>query len=128
MERQGLEPSKNVAYFEYDFGLDGGAIGTIKLRGNRLPKDAVITDGMIHVKTAVTSGGATEVTLGVETATDVLGTTLKAAMGAGVLVDAVPDGTVAKAIVTTTDGAGVTMAIGVATITAGRFVVALEYY
>jgi hypothetical protein len=127
MNRKGLDPTKKVAYFEYDFALDGGAVGTIALRGDRLPNSAVITSGMIHVNTAVTSGGAVTTTLGVETAVDVLASTLKAALTLDALLDTVPVGTAATAIRTTAAGRGVTMTIGVATITAGKFTVALEY-
>lgn len=127
MERRGLEPAKNVAYFEYDFAIDGGAIGTIALRGNKLPKGAIVTSGMLYVNTAVTSGGAVTMTLGVVTAVDVLASTLKGAMTLAAVLDVVPAGTAATAILTTTDGKGVTLTIGVAAITAGRFTVALEY-
>jgi hypothetical protein len=127
MERKGLAPGKQVAYFEYDFAKDGGAIGTVALRGNKLPSGAIITSGMIHVITAVTSGAAVTVELGVETDDDVLASTLKADLDTGDLLDTVPVGTAATAILTTTAGAGVTMTIGVAAITAGKVVVALEY-
>ena len=127
MKRQGLDPTKKVAYFEYDFGMDGGAVGTIAMRGDRLPDDAVITSGMIHVKEAVTSGGAPTVTLGVETAVDVLASTLKAALALNALLDTVPVGTAATAIRTTAAGKGITMTIGVDALTAGKFIVALEY-
>lgn len=127
MKRQGLEPAKRVAYFEYDFALDGGAIGTIALRGNRLPLGAVVTSGMIHVNTAVTSGGACTTTLGINTAVDVLASTLKGAQTLDAILDVVPVGTAATAILAATGGLGVTMTIGVAAITAGKFTVALEY-
>jgi len=128
MARRGLEPAKSVAYLEYDFALDGGAVGTIALRGDKLPKGAVVTDGKLHVLTAVTSGGAVTMTLGIETAVDVLASTLKGAMTLAAILDVVPVRTAATSILTTTDGAGVTMTVGVAAITAGKFVVALEYF
>lgn len=127
MERKGLAPGKQVAYFEYDFAVDGGAIGEIELRGNRIPAGAIITSGMIHIITAVTSVGAVEMTLGVEDLVDVMATTLKAAMTIGAILDVVPVGTAATAILTTTAGAGVTLDIAEAAATAGKFVVALEY-
>ena len=128
MERRGLESAKNVAYFEYDFNIDGGAVGTIALRGDRFPKNAVCEDGIIHVTRAVTSGGAPTVTLGVETAVDVLASTLKAALSLNALLDIVPVGSAATAIRTTVDGRGITMTIGVAPITDGQFTIACEYY
>ena len=127
MELKGLAPGKQVAYFEYDFAKDGGAIGAIALRGNKIPSGAIITSGMIHVITAVTSDGAVTVELGVEATDDVRASTLKAALTIGAMLDVVPVGTAATAILTTTAGAGVTMTIGDAAITAGKVVVALEY-
>jgi hypothetical protein len=128
MERRGLEPTKQVAYFEYDFAIDGGAVGTITLRGDRLPIGAVVTSGMKHVLTAVTSGGACTTTLGFETATDILGSTLKGAQTLNALLDIVPAGTAATAVrITSTSNGAMTMTIGVAAITAGKFVVAVEY-
>jgi len=127
MKRQGLEPSKRVAYFEYDFAVDGGAIGTVALRGDRLPLDAIVTSGMVHTNAAFTSSGAPTVTLGVETAVDVLASTLKGALTLNALLDTVPVGTAATSIRTTTVGKGITMTIGVAAITAGKLTVAMEY-
>ena len=49
MQRQGLEPAKRVAYFEYDFARDGGAVGDIAMRGDSLPEGAIVTSGMVHV-------------------------------------------------------------------------------
>ncbi len=127
MQRQGLEPAKRVAYFEYDFAKDGGAVGDIALRGDRLPNDAVITSGMIHVNTAVTSGGLATVALSVLAAEDVLAATAKASLTLNALLDTVPVGTAATAIRTTSAGLGVTMSIAVAALTAGKITVALEY-
>ncbi len=127
MKRLGLCPEKRVAYFEYDFAVDGGAIGTIALRGDKLPNDAVITSGMIQSNTALTSGGAATVTMGVETAVDVLASTAYTAFTANALKDTVPVGTAATSIRTTTGGKGVNMAIGAAALTGGKITVALEY-
>lgn len=127
MNRQGLDPTKKVAYFEYDFAVDGGAVGTLSLRGDRLPDDAVITSGMLHVKTALTSGGLATASLGVETAVDVLAVTGKATFTLNALLDTVPVGTAATAIRTTAGGKGLNMAIADAALTAGKFIVALEY-
>ena len=128
MERKGLAPGKQVAYWEYDFAKDGGAIGVITMRGSGLPAGAIITNGMIHVVTAVTSGAATEVEIGLGAVDDsIRATTLKAAMTLNALLDVVPAGTAATAIRNTTAGAHLIMTIGAATITAGKIVVALEY-
>ncbi len=44
--------------YEYDFAVDGGAVGTINLRGPRLPSGFVVLDSVVEVLTAPTSGGA----------------------------------------------------------------------
>jgi hypothetical protein len=125
MERQGLNPAKPVAYFEYDFSRDGGAVGEIALRGNKLPKGAVVDGGKIHVITPVTSAAAVTVELGIEGTDDVLESTLKAALTQNAIIATEAATT---PLLTTTAGAGVTMTIGVAAITAGKLIVALEYF
>ncbi len=128
MERKGLAPGKQVAYWEYDFAKDGGAIGELTLRGNGLPEGAIITSGMIHVITAVTSLGAPTVEIGLDDDVDaVRASTLKAVLAIGAMLDVVPVGTAATALLNEVAGAHLTMTIGVATITAGKFIVALEY-
>lgn len=127
MNRRGLEPTKQVAYFEYDFSRDGGAVGDITLRGDALPDDAVITSGMIHVKTACTSGGSATVALKVESANDVRAATAVASLSANALLDTVPVGSAATAVRTTAAGRHVVATVAVAALTAGKFIVALEY-
>ena len=55
----------------YDFATDGGAVGAINLRGDKLPSGARIISSYIDVTTQVTSGGAATVSLGTEAATDI---------------------------------------------------------
>ncbi len=128
MERQGLSPKKRVAYFEYDFNRDSGAVGDITLRGNSLPEDAIITKGMIHLKTALTSGGSATIALKVEGVADTRAATAVATWQTNALLDVVPAGTAATAIRTTVAGRQVVMTVATADLTAGKFIVALEYY
>jgi len=128
MKRQGLEPKKRVAYFEYDFAIDGGAVGDIALRGDRLPNDAVVDRGMIHVNTALTSGGSATIANKILSAGDVLAAAAVASFSANALLDTVPVGTAATSIRTTSAGLGVTMTVAVAALTAGKFTLALEYF
>jgi len=127
MERRGLEPTKRVAYCEYDFSVDGGAIGDITLRGDSLPEGAVVTGGMVHVKAACTGGASATISLKVESAADVMAATAMAGMVTNALIDVEPDGTAANAIRTTENGRQVVATIATAALTAGKFVVALEY-
>lgn len=128
MDRQGLEPAKRVAYYEYDFAKDGGAVGEITLRGPGLPEGAVVTDGKIHVKTAVTSGGSATVALHLLTAADVLTATAKASLSLNAILDVVPVRTAATSILNTTAGTKLKATVAVAALTAGKFIVALEYF
>ena len=60
---------------EYDFDVDGGAIGDISLRGSQLPANAVVTDVNVYWETAAAGAtatvayGVTGATTGIETAT-----------------------------------------------------------
>lgn len=128
MKRRGLEPVKRVAYFEYDFARDGGAVGDINLRGDAIPDDAIVVNGKVHVNTAVTSGGSATVALKMLTAADIMGATAVASLSANAILDVVPVGTAATAIRNTTAGVQLKATVAVAALTAGKFTVALEYY
>lgn len=128
MQRRGLEPAKQVAYFEYDFSRDGGAVGDIALRGDSIPSGAIVRNGVVHVLAAVTSGGAATVALKLKTAGDVLAATAKASLTLNAVLDVVPVNTAATSILNTADGAQVVATVGAAALTAGKIVVALEYF
>ena len=127
MERRGLEPVKRVAYFEYDFARDGGAVGDIALRGDTIPAGAIVRNGVVHVITAVTSGGAATVALKLQTAGDVLAATAKASLSLAAVLDVVPVDTAATSILTTS-ALQVVATVATAALTAGKIVVALEYF
>lgn len=57
---------------EYSFAADGGAISTITLRSDNssIPSGSIVEGGLIEVDTALTSGGAATVSVGVEAAGD----------------------------------------------------------
>ena len=61
-----LKNEKQLAKFEYDFAVDGGAVGAIDLRPKITSLEAgmVITDIYIYVETALASGGSATVTVG----------------------------------------------------------------
>ncbi len=66
-----LDGQKDDAIFSYDFTSQGGAIGTIWLRGPLLPLGAVITDSYIKVIRALTSSAAGQVAVGAAAAGDI---------------------------------------------------------
>jgi len=128
MDRQGLEPGKRVFYYEYDFAKDGGAAGDITLRGPGMPEGFIVTDGKIHVKTAITSGGAATGALKLVSAEDVLDATGKADFSLNAILDVVPVRTAATAVRITTAGTKPVLTVAVAALTAGKFILALEGY
>lgn len=116
---------------EYDFAVDGGAVGTITLRaapldnqGNELPAGAVIEMGYIDVETAVASATGT-VAITAEAAADILAATGQAGLTVG-RKSVIPAGTGASAVKTTVKR-NLTMTIGTAVLTAGKFRVVLFY-
>lgn len=115
-----------LALFEYDFATHGGAIGTIVIGANRLPIGAIVLDGIIHVKTAPTSGDAATVALHVMTSEDILAATAIATLTLNSLHDTVCVGTAATAI-RCTSAKGLSFVIGAYTLTAGNIVVGLRY-
>ncbi len=126
MGTQGLENKKGVIYAEYDFSKEGGAVGDITLRGGVLPKGAIVTSGIIHVPTALTSGGSATIALKVVGTADVLAATAVASFSEDALLDVVPDGEASNMVLCAANAA-VVATVAVAVLTAGQFVVALEY-
>lgn len=66
----GLNGRPKTAVAEYDFAVDGGAVGAITLRGDKLPAGAVIVDSLVHVRTKPESGGEATVLLTAESEGD----------------------------------------------------------
>jgi hypothetical protein len=56
----------------YDFAVDGGAVSTISLRGDRIPSGAIIVDALLKVETVLAGGTVTDtLSAGSEAATDI---------------------------------------------------------
>lgn len=111
----------------FDFAKLGGAIGSIALPVT-LPEGAIVMDGMVHVLTAVTSGGAATVALQLEAAGDIVAAAAVtgAPWSTTGLKDIVPAGTAATAVKTTV-ARKPTVVIATAALTAGKFRVFLRY-
>lgn len=121
---EGLQASR-VARVVYDFATDGGAVGSINL-GAILPIKAVVKNAFLDVVTAMTSaGGAGTIRLDSEAAGDLL-----AAVDADTLsgrVQGVPTGAVAT-MKKMTAARQLVVTIGVEALTAGKFVLFVEYF
>lgn len=120
---------------EYDFAVDGGAVGAITLRsapgdsnGNDIPAGSLIMGGYVEVDTAVTSDGEATVAVSAEAAGDLV--TAAAVSGA-------PWSTTGRKAVTpvftaatgvkTTERRSLAVAVAAAALTAGKFRVVVFY-
>ncbi|RKY07151.1 MAG: hypothetical protein DRP56_06240 [Planctomycetota bacterium] len=128
MSLNALEPKKQVAYFTYDFDKHGGAVGAISVQGDGIPAGAIITSGVVHVKTACTSGGSATVSIGIATAADMLAATAVASLTANALLDVVPDGTATNMVRLTSADNTAIFTVATAALTAGKIVLAVEYF
>ena len=115
---------------EYDFAVDGGAVGTITLRsapdtgdslGNSVPVGAVVTHGYIDVITA--PGGTGTVALTIESAADARAAAVISATGRQSVIPAATGATAVK----TTAVRSITATIATAPLTQGKFRVVLFY-
>ena len=124
-----------TAVGEYDFAVDGGAVGAITLRaapgdaqGAVLPAGSVITGGYIEVDTPFTSGGAATVSVGSEAAADLQAAA--AVSGAPWSTtgrkSVVPAGTGATSVKTTA-ARSLTLTVATAALTAGKGRVVVFY-
>lgn len=122
-----IEASRRTATAHYDFAVDGGAVGDIALRGQKIPQGAIITDVLIDVDTVLTSGGAATVALKAESAAD---------LNAADAISGAPwsstgakrgDLTATTAPVKTTAERTVTATVAAAALTAGKFSVIVSY-
>ncbi len=127
MGTNGLENAKKVAYCEYDFSIDGGAVGDITLRGGLLPAGAYITDGWLDVQTALTSTGAATVAIKSVAAGDLLPATGKATFDANATIGLGPAVNGGKPVGPTTANTYIKATVATAPLTAGKFVAAIEY-
>lgn len=62
--------SSYINTYRYDFATEGGATGTIVLRGPKLPSGAIVTDALIQVDTVPVGAGASIALTTGETAAD----------------------------------------------------------
>jgi hypothetical protein len=122
-----------TAVAEYDFAIDGGAVGNISLRsvdgmGATIPSGAIIHSGFVDVITPLASGGAATAGLGLEAAGDLVGPVVvtNAAWNSAGRKNINPGGT-GSTTVKTTATRQPTLAVGVAPLTAGKIRVVKFY-
>lgn len=122
-----IEERKKTARAQYDFAVDGGTVGDIALRGDKIPSGAIITDVLLVVDTIVTSGGAATVAIKAESAADL--NAADAVSGAPWSSTGVKRGdlTATTAPVRTTAERTITATVATAALTAGKFSVLVDY-
>ncbi len=122
-----IRSSIQIAHAQYSFAVDGGAVGDIALRGEKIPSGAIITDVLIKVGTALTSGGSATVALKAESAADL--NAADAYGGAPWSSTGVKRGDLDAdtAPVLTTAERTITATVGTAALTAGVFDVFVTY-
>lgn len=116
----------------YDFAVKGGAASTIALWGDpSIPSGSTITGGYIEVLTQLTSGGAATIAVQVEGAGDIVPATAVASwtIGRKKIIPVLSGGNdlSASTDVRTTAKRDISVVIGTAALTAGKFVVVLFY-
>lgn len=75
--RLGMGEDK-FCYSEYDFAVDGGAAGSIPLRGDIIPSGALITQAIFQVDTVLSGGTGTDtLAITVESAADLQAATAR---------------------------------------------------
>lgn len=118
---------------EYDFAVDGGAIGAITLRGsgplgNQIPSGSVIVSGYIEIDTLFTTGTSATMAISIEGANDVVSATIVSGAPYSTTgrKSIVPAGTGATSLKTTA-ARSIVATIATGTVTAGKGRVVVFY-
>jgi hypothetical protein len=126
-----LDNCKNNVKGVYNFAVVGGAVADIALKDIegatlKLPAGAIITNVIVHVVTACTSGGSATVAIKANSAADLCGATAVASLTGNALIAGVPVGTAATAVRLTAERT-IYATIGTAALTAGKLHVFIDY-
>lgn len=126
-QMQGLAAAWKKWEGDYDFAVDGGAVGTITLRSasGPLPAGSTIMGGVLEIATALLSATGT-VALQGEAAADLLAATAQAGLTVGGK-SVIPAFTGATRVLTTV-ARNPAMVIATAAFTAGKFHLTLWYF
>lgn len=125
---EGTSKTKTVVG-EYDFAVDGGAIGSITLRGdNTIPAGSIIYAGWLEIDTGFTTGTAATMAITVEGAGDIIAATVVSGApysttGRKSIIPAATGATSVK----TTVPRSIVATIATGTVTAGKGRVVLLY-
>lgn len=111
--------SNALAIFDYDFAVDGGAIGTITT-GVDLPALAIIEQCWFRVETQLVDAGAGTLAVTCEDANNIFSAADFTGNAAGSIVAGAPLGTVATMVDDIAASCDISFVIGGAALTAGK--------
>jgi hypothetical protein len=123
----GLGGGVKTAVAEYDFATDGGAVGTINLRGDKLPAGAVVVDSLINVKTKPESAGEATVQVGSEGEADLQAAKKVTEAPWSTATPKRGAVTATSTPVVTTAERSITAKVAAAALTKGKFTVVVSY-
>jgi hypothetical protein len=122
---------KQSLAIHYDFATDGGAIGTIQLRGGVLPTNAIITNAWVEVTTGFLPTTTSTFAIGLTGATTALRTAVVAtsapAIDAAARVSVIAPQTPASFVAKATTNRNFIATIAAGAFTAGAFVLHVDY-
>jgi hypothetical protein len=121
---EGVLGHEKTATARYKFSEDGGAIGAHDLARDPLPSGAILTGARVDVITPPTSAGAATIALSLEGAGDLQAA---APIGGVPWADAEVTPLAGTNVIKTTAPRRITATIGAFALTAGEFVVYLDY-
>lgn len=123
---QGIGEDK-PAIAAYDFAVDGGAVGAITLRGDSIPSGAVIIGSLLIVDTVLASSGSATAQVGTEGAADIAASAAYNAAPWSTTGAKRGSMTATTAPITTTAKRSITLTVGTAALTGGKFRVIVWY-
>jgi hypothetical protein len=112
---------------QYDSTVDSKEIGSITLRGDTLPKGAVIIDSLVHVQTKPESGGEGTILLTAESEGDLQASKKVSEAPWSTATPKRGAVTATGTPIATTAARSIVAKIGTAALTAGKFTVVVEY-
>ena len=116
----------------YNFATQGGAVGDYNLKDSNgvsvtLPAKAIVQNVMVHVVTALTSGGSATIDLNLQSANDLLAAEAVASFSANAKIQGIPDfATLADAVITSATRT-LTLSVNVAALNDGKINVFVYY-
>jgi hypothetical protein len=124
-EIEAMSAEKTVRV-QYDFGLHGGAVGTIGL-GKYLPAGAIITRSFLYIDTQLASGGTGTIALKCEDANNIKTATYLGGSSSGDLVEGASTGATSAMVKSIAARCEISAVLAVSDFTAGKLTAWVKY-